>query len=510
MKKIIFLALCLMLTGCVTVKVPNQNPEEVHKSYGYVFMSGEGKVGIRDAKKEEDYYELLNIDTDSYDHAYGIWLPAGKYKLVGLGDGRPLLFEVKPGYVTDLGHFITFNLGGYKYVTIPYHDVTFQEVREKLFDESQYFSKAKYLRWNIKEVPEIQEQRESSTGLGLIADIMMAYDRKVNKPSIIKQLIDTKDPEEFLKFAKRIALIKNYKPTSDQNGNLYYASSYGQIRKRDTDGQWSSIDTGVLRDTLAVEFDGNQFVVAYNNGTFSVSEDLGATWKQYTSPIRDEIYAIERVDSGWVIASRTSYEYFRETDKQAIKLYLTKDFNEYELFQESDLGSTYLHFMSPLKVRSVGSKLYYHDGSGVTVHDFQTNKSMQLDLDFIVTGFNISEDHSTIVVYNGATFYSEVSISGDFLNYKKIAEPSTYVTNIYFDTLDDGEAVRIDQGLHISTLEFYKYNPKENSWEFITEAPEGCIHTLENDSGKVFLCMTRSGSILNHKNGEWYVEFSSE
>jgi hypothetical protein len=85
------------------------------------------------------------------------------------------------------------------------------------------------------------------TNLGLLGDLIVAYDRKVNQPALSKRMREAASVDEAWKLA-RIAMKPQFdEGAADEAGNLYYAANLGQVRVRSAAGElprWKRMDRG--------------------------------------------------------------------------------------------------------------------------------------------------------------------------------------------------------------------------------------------------------------------------
>jgi len=103
----------------------------------------------------------------------------------------------------------------------------------------------------------------------------MMYDRKVNKPPISKQLREARTLETLTPLAKLAVAPQTEEAGIDEAQNLYYGAEFGQIRVRNVDGAWGSIDTGTLDEITAVGAKSTRLVAGTLRGALFASADSG-------------------------------------------------------------------------------------------------------------------------------------------------------------------------------------------------------------------------------------------
>ena len=156
-------------------------------------------------------------------------------------------------------------------------------------------------------VPTAVAISQPSSGLGLIADLLLAYDRKLNKPSTLQRLKDARDPAEFLRLARTVVPPLQDEPAIAPDGTAWFPADLGQLRRRSPQGQWDNLGIDTLRQILAVEYDNGRLVVGSDDGQLRASDDGGHAWKQLRSlGAGESVIDIDRVgtDGGFREALR--------------------------------------------------------------------------------------------------------------------------------------------------------------------------------------------------------------
>lgn len=250
------------------------------------------------------------------EEAFGYWLPAGRYHVIGWGNHRQddgPVFEVQARRVTDLGGFVPVNVGGYELVLLPVrHAEDASALETAIAPFRTLLASTEPLRPQVANVPTAVAVSQPSSGLGLIADLLLAYDRKLNKPSTLQRLKDARDPAEFLRLARTVVPPLQDEPAIAPDGTAWFPADLGQLRRRSPQGQWDNLGIDTLRQILAVEYDNGRLVVGSDDGQLRASDDGGHAWKQLRSlGAGESVIDIDRVgtDGGtqWIQIGRPPY-----------------------------------------------------------------------------------------------------------------------------------------------------------------------------------------------------------
>lgn len=522
MKKIITLFITLALSACVTTPTaPKQSAELLAPTHGYVYANfPKGANGnamvitpVTNAKKT---YSLVYRD-DKNAQAYGLWLPEGEYKISKwdtVAWGEYPTFSVKAGQITNLGSFVVLEVGGYEFVVLPLnHEETAMRINAAQQEFKTVLTSQDIIQWNPQITPTPIKNPVPPSGLGLIVDWMNAYQLKVNKPSIHKQLNETKDINAFFAIAKSTMPPQTHEHAIDKNQTLYYGADFGQVRTRSSAGEWSSIDTNTLAAVSAVEVFANEIVTGYQDGTIRVSTDNGNTWKKVNSFATDEVVKdIDRVGSEWFVITHTSQstyrgdavnsmrqKVYRSTKGDLKNLTLLKEFNKNESFYAPPphaeiAGDFYfMPFYTDLYRLNIKTQEWKFITPGKAIHDL-----------------HIDEKTNVLTSWLAAGAFSKLHISTDNGDtWKELESPSFQIDNVYFTSPTEGKATRLAMGMFNTTWEDNVYDSAKNSWKKTSEGPAGCLSLLQDETKLKQFCVMPGGNILSKKNAEnkWAAEF---
>lgn len=522
MKKIIVLLVTMALSACVTTPTaPKQSAELLAPTHGYVYANfpkganGNAMV-ISPINNTKKTYSLVYRDEKNA-QAYGLWLPEGEYKITKWGTvawGEYPSFSVKAGQITNLGSFVVLEVGGYEFVVLPlHHEETATHINTAQQEFNKLLKSPDIIQWTPNITPTPIKNPVPPSGLGLVVDLMNSYQLKVNKPSINKQLNETKDINAFFAIAKSTMPPQTHEYAIDKNQTLYYGADFGQVRTRSSTGEWSSIDTNTLAAVSAVEVFQNVIVTGYQNGSIRMSDDNGKTWKKMHDFATDEaVKDIDRVGSEWFVITYTSQntyrgdavnltrqKVYRSTNGDLKNLTLLKEFSKNESFYTPQphaeiAGDFYfMPFYSDLYRLNTKTQEWKLITPGKAIHDL-----------------HIDEKSNLLTSWLAAGAFSKLHISTDNGDtWKELEAPSYIIDNVYFTSPTEGKATRLAMGMFNSTLEDHVYESKKDDWKKTGEGPAGCLSLLQDETKLKQFCVMPGGNILSKKNAEnkWAAEF---
>ncbi|CAB3965889.1 hypothetical protein BCO9919_02022 [Burkholderia cenocepacia] len=523
MKKIHpFILSLAFLFGCANAPV-SQSPSQLAATHGYVYVSIPKESAI-------DYVQLESLKENStfllqphpgFDsNGAGLWVPAGEYRLAKwqnykLNDYPKI--EVQQGRITDLGGLIQLPIGGYRFVVLPVKHREFDENLKSIQNEYQSVLVSKDpIEWEVQKAPASIETLYPLTGLGLLADLLMDYERHVNMPAISKQLADAKTVNDFLLLWKTAAPPLTRKFEHDASGNLYYGADMGQIRVRGPQGGWRALDTGSLHEVTAVKADGKALVAGFDNGVIRVTEDGGVSWKTLAAMGGDaRIVDIDRKANQWFVA----------VARGVVNGAVWKEVNNIEVYQS---GSNNLRDL--VKIKQIGGEkgfkaINVFPGQVESTDDFYyvgtPSQLLRMNLSTKawapvtpptdMTGFHASSASGVLTAYHAQGAFSKLYLSSDNgESWVKYNTPPYVFSDIRFDNLSDGRAVRWNMGAFSSDLELREFDRQGGSWKTLTEAPHGCRRMLPDTTGMPRFCITAAGSILSYTDSKWSVEYAAD
>ncbi|HED34610.1 MAG TPA: hypothetical protein ENJ08_10410 [Gammaproteobacteria bacterium] len=230
---------------------------------------------IDDAEKAGSIYTIHKIVTGSMRTVLLLGaLPAGKYKLteisgdrfhVDTGNKLPT-FHVFPGKTTFLG---------------------------TLIDHPEYnmaLSHALYFAIDPREDNLLQILRNEFPKLGhAFTAPLLGWDSEFRGEG----------PFISFEFIKNNTAVIN-KPVMSSTGEIFSGSSFGQILKRDTGGNWARLDTGSIHEVITVSpINKNTLIAGGDSGLLKLSKDQGQTWQNLPAlPVRGAIIFTGQDKSG--------------------------------------------------------------------------------------------------------------------------------------------------------------------------------------------------------------------
>lgn len=523
MKNLLSIAAILAtLTGCVTIPT-TQEPAQLRATHGYAHLSlipskNPISVTVQSIKDGNNY--LLAKQTQHGPFAHGLWLPPGEYAVNGMynPDGsRYLTFVVEQGRLTNLGGLVHFSLGGYETVLLPIeHPEIIEETQRAIGTLRPHLVNQTAVTWRPQLLPKPVADSTQPTGMGLIVDLLMHYQRHVNKPPFNEQLKQSKSISEFFQHAITASPPQTDEPASDQNANLYYGANVGQIRVRSNDKRWTSIDTGTLQALMAVEVSNNLLLAGTAHGQIRGSQD-GKTWKKYASLGDDEaVLDIDRIGNRWMILSSKltpmpQAPTINLVDTIKIHTATKDDLSDLSLLRTLQLPEQVMLF-NGMGIRGQSGANVYYINSGKELHklDLATLQWSSISLPHTISGYNVSAKTGVLTAYLNRGMFSKLNVSSDGgQQWRPTDTPPYTIYDVYFESATQGKATRWSAGAFTATIEFLQYNPSDNTWQKTHEAPQGCVRLLRDSNNFQRFCLTSGGSILDYVDGQWIVEFGA-
>jgi hypothetical protein len=460
--------------------------------------------------------------------AQGAWLPAGEYLLLGasMRDDKPYpTITVRAGEITDLGAWVRVPLGGYDAadIAIP-HPEAAVELAATTHALADKLTSQVPIVWAPSEPPKsVSVGGSSDTNLGLVADLIMAYNNKVNKPGLNKQLREAPTVEEMWRLARLTMKPQTDEGAVDDRGNLYYGANLGQLRVRSPSGEWSNLDLGTLEHITAVEADGARLVAGTNRGTLLASEDRGTHWARIGAlQPGDAVIDIDHSGNRWFVVGA---KYTQQPPNPAgfvnmrlmheVRLYSASSASLADLAVLRELArpntSMWAGYPETFSGTVRGSSYYIGALNALLKIDVGTLAVTTLKAPHLVAGFNLSGAAPVITVFMPAGLWSKVSVSQDdgatWMDYKR---PSISFYDVIFDASGHGRASRWSVGMWKSTLEFVDWNPAAKDWKLVYSTPPGCLQLLRDANGAQAYCVTTGASILARDGESWKAEFAVE
>lgn len=431
---------------------------------------------------------------------------------------------MQAGRVTDLGGFVPVGIGGYQLIVVPVRhaedagDLALgtEAIRPLLKDPAPIVVEARV-------VSQAMTLTQPGTGLGLIADMLLAYDRKRNKPSTQEQLKGIGSPTEFLRMARTVMPPLQDEPAILPDGTLYFPADLGQLRRRSPDGEWGNVGIDTLRQILAVEYADGRLVAGSDDGHLRASRDDGATWTTLKALRSNEaIIDIDRVDGTWIVATSEQFldpkaprsggmlaattpysvhlRVYTGHDADFADLAPSKEFTLTPKDQIGWMGARGQAFGGDyfLLVPPNLQRLTLADGTWTQVTPGGRIGSHRVDAKTgVLTG----------LWSQGA--FSKVYVSSDRGDHwTQIGRPPYIILDVQMDTATQGWASRWNMDAFGGKWETWAFAPEKNDWVQTGEAPFNC-RPMRIAADRPLVCVATDASLFGLHDGTWDVEFSA-
>jgi len=519
--KIIQSSLLAFAVLCPTVQAADA-PAQGAFANGFVFASMPGAkaydvVMLQSVGSEPKEYTLNAIATQD-GRGVGLALPPGEYRPYG---GRGLkvpkesypVITVEAGRLTDLGALVFVEVSDNRVVMLPTRnadsDRNMQTVLKQL---SATLTAGEPIVWRVDKVPGPFPWRDQGTLSRVsLAELQKAHESRATAAPVRQRLRETTAIDAFLSLAKSGAAPATTKPVQDAQGRMYFGAVLGQVRVRDANGVWGTLDTGCLHNVTAVETWNGQLVAGYDNGDVRRSVDGGKTWAQVASlERRVPVFDISRFDDQWFVATarpKVLRNGMPSTDQITVYSALKEDFSDIIKNRDFEVES------EPLVRTSVAaSKSHYYVNAFPKLWrlDAATQQWRALGLENEVHGFQLAPDNGTVAAYRIKGGFSKLYVSADHGDtWTKYDNPSYVIMDIRFRTPTQGQAVRWNMSAFSGTIELWDYDRAKDTWTKNSDAPLGCKHAVADAAQDIRFCVTPEGNILGKKDGKWGIEFAA-
>ncbi|MFT5759495.1 MAG: hypothetical protein ACI9LM_004262 [Alteromonadaceae bacterium] len=517
--------LLFILSGCVSTSKP-QDPQVLSKNHGFAFVHFprvHPSISLKSLSTKKSYDLRYNGENDTA----SLWLPAGQYELEEVSysadsltsktvklTGYPKIF-IKEAEIINLGSLINFNVGEGKDVWLPIPSKESQLLANaELKKHSLFLRKNAVIQWKPIKLPDINKGRSSGSGLGLIADLGLAYSNRLQEGLLKNKLLAINDIDSFYKvIIKLLPPIIDQEPSYDKTGNLYLGADLGQIKKRTPKGIWTSIDTGTLDSISKVYwYQGSLFAVADDNKIL-VSKSEDTPWQEYTQVGTNQvIYDLDGINDDLIILSATkersgnifilgqdfTLSVNRANYNNAANIHLIKNIE-----QQGDV------FKKPKGV--INNGIYYLGlmPDIFTSVNLNTMQWRDIKLPQQFSSFRIAENN-VITLLNSQGAFSDLFISensGD--DWQELNTPSYIIQDVFFSDNTNGFAYRISMGVFSVEHILQQFNATKETWHDITQAPQACKYIFAHKIDRPILCLTTSDSMLSFKDNKWTLEVSN-
>ena len=533
-----------MLAVVVLFAVPciasgaSKDPAKLVATHGYAYMSfskgGQDVLVVSPVGSRREIRIDLAADVPPVAkmQAIGDWLPAGSYRITGWGpltwkDGPT--FEIKPGRVTDLGDYVGVDVGGYKTVMLP---IAHPDRQEAVAAASSSFASTLVdpapIPAGSMALSPAMERPGINTGLGLVADLLIAHDRKINKPSTLNALLAAKDPDAFLGLVRTVTLPTQEEPASLPDGTLYFPADFGQLRKRSPDGHWSNVGMDTLRQITAVEAHDGRLLTGSDDGHIRESRDGGTTWNEVAAlGSKQSVLDIDHADGYWLVTTLENTDPFKEgairvpsplavfpivprTVRLRILMARQADLADLKLAREFAMDINEMWAWPGPQSQLVNGQYYVLAGNTPQRLDLASGQWKAIPPRARTSTLRVNPRTGVVSALWGQGAFSKVYYSNDQGDtWQQIGRPPYVIWDLQMDTATSGWASRWNVNAFSGVWELYSFSPKKNDWDHVGDAPFNC-KPLRVSAEVPVLCLSRDSSIFALRNGAWNVEFSAQ
>lgn len=531
---VLMLGLGWALSGWAKEEAPPQVPSALVGTHGFVFVHAPKGGLLRMTVKPVAGGAGTVIDKPVGtrerlgEEAFGYWLPAGRYQIGGWGsyaqEAGPV-FDVEAGRVTDLGGFVPISLGGYQLALMPVrHAEDAATLASAIAPFKDLVVSTEPLLPQAMAMPTPVTLSQPSSGLGLIADLLLAYDRKVNKPSTLQRLKDARDPAEFLRLARMVVPPLQDEPALAPDGTAWFPADFGQLRRRSPSGEWDNVGIDTLRQILAVEYDNGRLVAGSDDGQLRASDDGGRTWRTLASlGAGESVIDIDQVGDRWVVVTTRQFDDPKAprggglvvampgTRSVAMRVYTGRDagFSDLQVSKAFTLAPKDVIGWLGARGQAFDGRYYLAAGTALHRLDIAAGTWTPITPGPRISSHRLDPRTGTLVALWSQGAFSKVHVSTDGgTQWTQIGRPPYVINDVQMDAPDRGWASRWNANAFSGVWETYRYVPARKDWEKSGEAPAGC-RPIRYTADAPVLCITTGASIFGLHDGKWEVEFSA-
>ena len=499
--------------------VPTQALAATH---GYVFASFPkgGADILRIAPAAGGKPIELTLRNGSWKPAsYGAWVPAGTYHVVKWGPygwTDTSTFDVQPGRITDLGGLISIGIGGYKIVFVPTHQPEYANDVQSAIDEyAGLLASREPIVWAPTTPMKPILTGPAPTGLGLVADMMQAYSRKLNRPSIAAQLEAAPTYADFLRLARTITPPLYDEPALTPDGTMYFTADFGQLRRRAPSGEWTSVGQDTLAAISSVEYADGALVTGSDLGVIRRSTDDGKTWTQLAELERGEnILDIDHDATQWLLlTARFAPDATSLQRHLLLSVYRAQGADLHDLARVREIRVAIADQVGWLGARG---QLVAGDYTITVPPDLLRLDTKTMAWKTIspapgVHTHRVDPTTGTMTALHAQGVFSKLWVSQDRgETWKQIGRPPYHMADVQMDSATEGWALRLNMDAFTSRWAIYTYDAAIDDWRISAEAPHLCKPVRAGPTLPV-ICIAPDASIFwrDGTNG-WKVEFSAQ
>lgn len=526
-----------LLAMPVMAKPKPQSPAQLAETHGYTYVGfskgGAASLAVKPVDGREDILISEKAPAAPVPGAQGFaqWLPAGRYRITAFNgmawDNGPE-FDVQPGRMTNLGDHVPVNVGGYEFVLVPMHTADSEAaVSAAAQPIAQYLKDAAPIRLETPHVSPALKQGQPPTGLGLVADLLLAYDRKRNKPSTMARLKATQNPTEFLKIVRTIVPPLQDEPARLADGSLFFPAEFGQLRKRDANGEWSSVGMDTLRSIVSVEHAGGRLLAGSDDGVIRASADNGASWSELKAfPRLESVIDIDHADGHWLVITTERFDdpdaprsggllaAAPGTPSVHLRVYTGRSDDLADLALSKQFTMTPRDQIGWFGARGqlVGGRYYVTVAPSLQRLDLESGQWTAITPPgkAKVGSHRVDPDTGVLTALWSQGAFSKVFVSADHgTSWKQIGRPPYVIQDVQMDSAEAGWASRWNMDAFGGRWETHAFAPTKNDWTKTGEAPFNC-RPMRVAKELPLICISNDASLFALQDGEWQVEFSAQ
>lgn len=520
-------------TACWAKKERPQVAAELAATHGYVYAQapkgGMASLSVRPEAGGAEIRFATPVGTPGRRGAQqlGYWLPPGRYRITSWQDIKQPngpVFEIEAGRVTDLGGFVPVNIGGYQLALLPVRHQENEADAQAAIAPFSSLLKAEPIRWNAATMPDVVALPQPSSGQGLIVNLLIAHDRKINKPSTSEGLKSEKDPGAFLRLARTIMPPLQDEAAIAPDGTAWFPADLGQLRRRRPDGSWDNVGIDTLRQILAVELDGTRLLTGSDDGHLRASTDEGAHWTELKAFSRlESIIDIDHGEGTWIVVTTEAYEdpsakrggawivAAPGTPSVHMRVYTGKrdDLSDLAVSKQFELAPINQIGWLGARGKLFDGRFFVTAGNSLARLELATGNWKTLVPGPRISTHHVDRSTGMLSAFWSQGAFSKVYVSADHgETWAVIGRPPYAVYDIQMDAPDRGWASRWNMDAFSGKWETYTFVPTKNDWVQTGEAPLNC-KPLRYDASAAPICITNGASIFGLRDGAWNVEFSA-
>ncbi|MEH6460420.1 hypothetical protein [Chitinimonas sp. JJ19] len=516
MKKIFILIGIILTSGCATVSSKQQDPTLLKDTHGLVYVKHTGGMlnahqeTVLRSRKTGEKFTLY--PTEAYAATASRWLPAGEYDVDGMfKDSSPHYtpIKVEAGRMTDLGGLMFFDLGNYERTLLPFrHPELTQQATTFAEQHAAVLVSRERIDWQPDRPPPAQATPSGTSGVGLVADVLMNISQHANRPSLNKQLKEADSIQKFYELVRIHQIPWSSVGSAENQGVQYFGASLGQIRTRDAAGAWHAIDTGTLSQINAIYAQEKRIVAIAESGEIRTTDEIHQSPWHAIGKLPENLtpFGIHKLGSEFIIVAGNRHRPDMNVGWNAIHIFSTVSGDFSNLKEIKNIKRSHFFILPQAYI--------YNENYFLSMEtDIQRYSPRDGVWDTIYPGhrttqFLLAAETGFLTAFEENGVFSKLSVSSDLgQSWEKITQPSYPTFEVAFHDKEHGQAIRANPGAFSSSWELVQFNVNSNRWDTISESPKGlCRRVLSDIRKRNFYCFSGIGDIFRFSPGELTAE----